>query len=195
MKWVRDDKNNQKPIFSWCKNVEDGAMKQAINLSNHPSVFHHVALMPDCHQGYGMPIGGVIACDKDIIPNAVGVDIGCGMNSVQTNYRAEDLTTEIIKKIFGIVRKEIPVGFNHRNTPLIWNGFDSAPNLKIVQDQIKSAKNQLGTLGGGNHFIEIQVGHAGFVWLMLHSGSRNIGFRIAKHYHEFAQKMCENYHA
>ena len=75
---------NSIPIKSWCNDLEDGAKEQAENLAKHPSMFHHVALMPDCHQGYGMPIGGVIA-SRDVIPNAVGVDIGCGMIAVNTH--------------------------------------------------------------------------------------------------------------
>lgn len=194
MKWAQDGKGKQKPIFSWCEYVEDGAMKQAVDLSIHPSIFHHVALMPDCHQGYGMPIGGVIACERDIIPNAVGVDIGCGMCAVRTTFPADDLDEDLIKKVLGLLRKDIPVGFKHREYPLIWDGFDSAPDLKVIQEQISRARRQLGTLGGGNHFLEMQVDEAGFLWLMLHSGSRNFGYRIAKHYHELAQELCEKYH-
>jgi len=82
MKWI--NKDNRLPIKSWCENVEAEAMVQAQNLANHPETFHHIALMPDCHSGYGMPIGGVIACEEAIIPNAVGVDIGCGMWAVKT---------------------------------------------------------------------------------------------------------------
>ena len=78
MKWVKIEKDYKVPIKSWCETIEDGALGQAINLAKHPVVYHHVSLMPDCHLGYGMPIGGVIACENAIIPNAVGVDIGRG---------------------------------------------------------------------------------------------------------------------
>jgi len=89
MKWTKD--GARIPIKSWCEQVENGAMKQAENLAAIPITFKHVALMPDCHVGYGMPIGGVIACQEAVIPNAVGVDIGCGMLAAQTNLPAADL--------------------------------------------------------------------------------------------------------
>lgn len=193
MKFV--NANNQIPIKSWCELVEAGAMKQAINLANHPCMFKHVALMADCHQGYGMPIGGVIACNNAIIPNAVGVDIGCGMCAVRTTILVEDLNTETIERIMGDVRKFIPVGFKHHNTPQKWYGFDDAPDIPVVMRHLDSARNQLGTLGGGNHFIEIQAGDDGFVWLMLHSGSRNFGYKIAKEYNRKAQDLCTLWHS
>ncbi len=199
MKWVQtNDIYNDSykvPIKSWCgEDIEDGALDQAINLANHPVVYKHVALMPDCHQGYGMPIGGVIACEDAVICNAVGVDIGCGMCAVQTNFPVDNITTEDIKVIMGIIRKLIPVGFAHHKEAQEWYGFDQAPNVAIVQQELTSARKQLGTLGGGNHFIEIQQGDDGFIWLMLHSGSRNIGYKIANHYHKRAVELCDMWH-
>nr|MDJ0913370.1 RtcB family protein [Desulfobacterales bacterium] len=85
MEWIKDEDNFKVPVKSWCQDIEEGAMAQAADLARHPVVFRHVALMPDCHQGYGMPIGGVIACTNAVIPNAVGVDIGCGMGAVRTS--------------------------------------------------------------------------------------------------------------
>ena len=87
MKWIKDIKNSI-PVKSWCDQVEPGALEQAVNLAKHPVTFKHIALMPDCHVGYGMPIGGVIACENAVIPNAVGVDIGCGMIAVETDCPA-----------------------------------------------------------------------------------------------------------
>jgi len=186
MKWV--DAENRIPIKSWCAEVDDGARLQAANLAGHPKMFHHVALMPDCHQGYGMPIGGVIACNAAVIPNAVGVDIGCGMCAVRTSLRSID--HEDIKTVFTELKRSIPVGFHHHKEDRPWTGFDDAPDIPVIQQQLTSARKQLGTLGGGNHFIEIQQGDDGRVWLMLHSGSRNFGFRIAKEYNKQAQGMC-----
>jgi tRNA-splicing ligase RtcB len=128
-----------------------------------------------------------------IIPNAVGVDIGCGMNAAKTCLASIDVDT--MKIIMGKVREVIPVGFEHNKGAQAWSGFDSAPDIKIIQQELKSAREQLGTLGGGNHFIEIQQGNDGFVWLMIHSGSRNFGFKTARVYNEIAQKLCARWYS
>jgi len=91
MKWIKQDETLRVPIKSWCEPIEEGALQQAMDLARHPVIEHHVALMPDCHLGYGMPIGGVIAVKDAILPSAVGVDIGCGMVAVETNLPAERL--------------------------------------------------------------------------------------------------------
>jgi len=179
------------PIKSWCEDVEDGAMEQANNLSNLPFAFHHIALMPDCHQGYGMPIGGVMAADNVIVPNCVGVDIGCGMCAVQTSL--EDINVDTIKAVFSDIRSIVPVGFDHHAVAQDWGGFNECPDIPLLNQELKSARHQLGTLGGGNHFIEIQGGDDGYVWLMLHSGSRNYGFKIANEYHKKAVELCERW--
>lgn len=188
------------PIKSWCNEPEEGAVEQAFNLSSLPFIFKQVCLMPDTHQGYGMPIGGVIATNGVVIPNAVGVDIGCGMCAMKTSLT--ELYPEQIKQIFGGskefqggIRGRIPLGFNHRNKDEEWEGFDNAPDLEIIQSEIKSAKKQLGTLGGGNHFIELQKGSDGFIWIMIHSGSRNFGYKIAKEYNNLAQELCKKWYS
>ena len=186
--------DNGIPVKSWCEDLETGAMEQAHNLALHPSMFHHVALMPDCHQGYGMPIGGVIA-SRDVIPNAVGVDIGCGMVAVETDIENGALNTESLKTIMGCIREFIPVGFNHHEEVQEWPGFHECPDIPILKKELQKASRQLGTLGGGNHFIEIQAGDDGLVWIMIHSGSRNFGYKIAKHYNELAQAMCSAYYS
>jgi tRNA-splicing ligase RtcB len=178
------------PVKSWCNVPEAGALKQALNLANLPFVFKHVCLMLDTHQGYGMPIGGVVACDGMVIPNGVGVDIGCGMVAVKTSLEARDLDKTILKKIMVRVRETIPIGFNHHKNVQNWDGFDKAPQLDVVQRELKSAHYQLGTLGGGNHFIEIQKDEGAKVWFMVHSGSRNFGLKIAQEYNAKAQKIC-----
>lgn len=191
MKWI--NKNNRLPILSWCERVEPEALAQAQNLANHPVTFRHIALMPDCHSGYGMPIGGVIACENAVIPNAVGVDIGCGMCAIQTTHEASAMDEGTIKAILGRLRKQIPVGFDHHKHDQPWDGFDNAPDAAIIQQELKSARKQLGTLGSGNHFIEIQAGSDSFVWLMVHSGSRNFGYKIAREYNAVAERICEKY--
>ncbi len=175
------------PIKSWCENLEEGAMHQAFNLSCHPTIFYHVALMPDCHQGYGMPIGGVIACENAIIPNAVGVDIGCGMRSVKTNLT--NISTDQIEEIIGLIRKNVPVGFNHHKEPKENDLIMPSTFEYIMKQEEKNIDYQIGTLGGGNHFIEIQKGNDNFIWFMIHSGSRNYGKKVCDYYNNIAKKL------
>lgn len=190
MKWERQ--GTRIPIKSWCEPVESGALIQVENLAAHPMTFRHVALMPDCHVGYGMPIGGVIACEHAVIPNAVGVDIGCGMLAAQTDLPVESVSMETLKSVLGALRSRIPVGFEHHRQPQSWSGWQKAPTqCPPVARELDSARRQLGTLGGGNHFLEIQAGDDDCVWLMIHSGSRNFGLKIAEYYHQLARKRCD----
>lgn len=183
-------------IANWCENPEVGALEQVDNLTKLPFVFHHVATMADMHQGYGMPIGGVIATDNYIIPNAVGVDIGCGMQVIRTSLKEIDL--DVIKKIMGEIRKAIPVGFNHHKER---QDFKFMPcnslreDIPICAKQYEKAIYQIGTLGGGNHFIEIQKGDDGFIYVMIHSGSRNLGKKVADHYNQIAIDLNQKYHS
>jgi len=180
------------PIKLWLDDIEEGALAQAKNLANLPFVHKWVAIMPDSHQGYGMPIGGVLATNGVIIPNAVGVDIGCGMGAVHTTVKR--IHTDTLKEIMGLVRKSVPVGFSHHQHSKEWEGFDRAADLPIIQQELNSARKQLGTLGGGNHFIEFQEDEFGDLWIMLHSGSRNFGLKTANVYHKQAQALCERWH-
>jgi len=193
MEWVK--KRTGLLVKSWCKDPEDGAMEQAWNLAELPFAFRHIAIMPDAHQGYGMPIGGVMATQGVIIPNCVGVDIGCGVRAVETSLSCKDLNTNIIKTIMGKTREIIPVGFNHHENEQAWEGFDSAPDIRIIQQELGAARKQLGTLGGGNHFIELQESTEGNLWLMIHSGSRNFGYKIAREYHNKAKELCERWYS
>ncbi len=181
-----------RPIKLWLDNMENGALAQAKNLANLPFVFRHIAIMPDAHQGYGMPIGGVMATRDVIVPNAVGVDIGCGMCAIKTSLT--EIETHELKTIMGLIRKSIPVGFKHQ---LVKQDECLMPKIVhhngIVEQEYNSALKQLGTLGGGNHFIEIQKGNDGHVWIMVHSGSRNIGLKVAKHYNDVANKANEKW--
>lgn len=178
------------PIKIWADSMEAGALQQAKNLANLPFAHSHIAIMPDCHEGYGMPIGGVLATRNVVIPNAVGVDIGCGMCAVQT-----DLTTinqKDLNRIRERIKQLIPVGFKHHTTPRDEKYMpDINSTMTMVSQEYESALYQLGTLGGGNHFIEIQKGSDGFVWIMLHSGSRNIGKKVADHYNKLAIRLNE----
>lgn len=184
-------KQGRLPIKMWLDDIEEGALAQARNLSNLPFAYKHIALMPDCHQGYGMPIGGVLALEGYVIPNAVGVDIGCGMHAVKTSIQARSLTVETLKEIMSEIRKKIPVGFSHHKEPHenAMPLVESSKNYKIINEQYASACCQIGTLGGGNHFIEIQKGSDGNIWFMIHSGSRNLGFKVAHSYNKIAKDL------
>lgn len=185
------------PIKLWLDDMEVGALKQAKNLANLPFAFKWISIMPDSHQGYGMPIGGVMATEDVIVPNAVGVDIGCGMCAVKTSLK--NINTEILKKIMREIRKVIPVGFSHHKemqSESLMPKYDDfvgetlfRSDYPIIDEQFESALKQLGTLGGGNHFIEIQKGSDGFIWIMIHSGSRNLGYKVAKYYNELAYDL------
>ena len=178
------------PVKSWCERVEQGALEQAAHLANHPKTFRHVALMPDCHVGYGMPIGGVAACRDAVIPNAVGVDIGCGMCAVQTGFPADEISRRQVAECLDRVRQLIPLGEGRgHKQPQPWDRFDELPAWLDARTRDLAFRN-LGTLGGGNHFIELQAGNDGRLWLMLHSGSRNLGYRIAEHHHNKAVDIC-----
>lgn len=182
------------PVKMWLESVEEGAMKQAINLANLPFAFKHIALMPDCHQGYGMPIGGVLATHGVVIPNAVGVDIGCGMCAVKTSLK--NIEVGDLKKIMGEARLRIPVGFEHRPQRCDESLMPSVPIITglVIDGEYDSARKQMGTLGGGNHFIEFQKDTSGFVWIMIHSGSRNLGKKVADFYNTLAKFMNQKWH-
>lgn len=186
------------PIKIWSTNgaIEKGALDQIENLASLPFAFHHVALMPDGHQGYGMPIGGVFASLIDggaIIPNSVGVDIGCGMHAVKTNINT--LPQSVLKDIMGDIRKAIPVGFDHRKDKQDIPELCDKIRYNVCGPEYEKARYQLGTLGGGNHFIEIQVGDGPNIWFMIHSGSRNLGKKVCDFYNARAQKMNEKYYS
>lgn len=182
------------PVKSWCLDMEDGAMTQVDHLAQLPFVYHHVAIMPDCHQGYGMPIGGVLATNGVVIPNAVGLDIGCGMYAVSTGLHKEEVSKYQLKHIMMLIRETVPVGFEHQKEKQIKMPEFSTGNLQfetvsIVDQQWESARKQLGTLGGGNHFIEIQYDEEDTIWYMVHSGSRNLGKQVADHYDKIAKQL------
>ena len=210
MKWEKFEAGYAMPVKSWCENCEEGAVKQAVNLAHHPALVHHVALMPDAHQGYGMPIGGVVAAKDAVIPAAVGVDIGCGMIATETDIPAEVFAEMSFRRAFQEKLKErIPVGEgeSHKSTQN-WEGFEEYTANNGMRSNLwpsKLDRMNLSTLGGGNHFIELQKSTAldgsgdpeggAKVWLMIHSGSRNLGKRIEEHYHRIAARMCERFHA
>jgi len=194
------------PLKVWGKKeeIEDECISQAINLTNLPFAFHHVALMPDCHPGFGMPIGGVLATKNCIIPYAIGSDIGCGMRFIHTNIPASLLQVEtpnenLAQTIAGNIIRDVPLGFNHHKEPqkdemLEYYYDDFSENMyyklgKELLPELERSLYQLGTLGSGNHFIELQKDEEDNLGIMIHSGSRNLGYQICKYFHNIAKEL------
>ena len=189
---------NDTPVKVWAKTVDPHAWKEIDNLSRLPFIYHHLAFMPDVHGGMGMPIGGVLASKKVVVPNAVGVDIGCGMCAVKTNLMADEISKDLMRKnIMSGIRQRIPLGMDHhkdlQDESLMPQGHD-IDNLHVVSRQYVSARRQVGTLGGGNHFIELQRDDDGYLWIMLHSGSRNLGKQVGDYYNKMAKELNAMYH-
>lgn len=184
-------KDYRVPVKLWTEEVEPGCTEQLDNLARLPFAFRHIAAMPDIHEGYGMPIGGVFAAVGAVIPNAVGVDIGCGVRAIRTNLRVEEIRSNL-RPILNQIQRAIPTGFNWHKKAQPDSIFDQAPvEIPIIAQELKNARHQIGTLGGGNHFIEIQSDVEGGVWIMLHSGSRNLGKQVADVYNRKAMELSE----
>jgi tRNA-splicing ligase RtcB (3'-phosphate/5'-hydroxy nucleic acid ligase) len=185
-----------KPVLSWA-NHELGSQEIAMakNVASLPFVYKHVALMPDVHLGKGALVGSVVATKEAIIPAAVGVDIGCGMCAIQTPFMAEQLDGKL-KKIRLDIEAEIPVGFNENKeiekSVYNWQGWS---HFKELHSGVKHLENkalkQMGSLGGGNHFLEVCLDTKDRVWLMLHSGSRNIGNMLAQNHIGTAKELAK----
>lgn len=193
MKKIIYDENEQLvPIKIWTdlNKLEPAAKRQLKNTASLPFVFKHVAAMPDVHFGLGATVGSVIATKNAVIPAAVGVDIGCGMMAVKTNLDHK-IVQDKIKEIRHSIERSIPVGFNKNkiitDNVLNWKGWQSWDLLNATKvhskaelDLKQTSMKQMGTLGGGNHFIEVCLDTENNVWIMLHSGSRNIGKSVAE---------------
>ena len=180
------------PIKLWADDIEEEALLQAKNLSDLDFAFSHIALMPDVHMGFGMPIGGVLATKDVVIPNAVGVDIGCGVRALKTDILVEELERKKLNRIVEEAYKKIPLGFKKHKRGRDWEGFGAMPDSEVLESQLENARLQLGTLGSGNHFISMEAGSDGYIWLMVHSGSRNFGYQVANHYNDLAKSLEEN---
>lgn len=189
-----------RPIKIWTDEVEDAALVQLKNIARLPFIHHNgVAAMPDVHMGKGASVGTVIATEKAIIPSAVGVDIGCGMNAVRLSLKATDLPDNL-KIIRDRIERDVPLGaggahkaWNNANVRFmpnaVYNGVFKGDVLKAMD----KAGSQLGTLGSGNHFIELCLDENDDVWIMLHSGSRGIGNMIGSYFIEKAKRRMEQY--
>lgn len=199
------------PIKIWLENkenLEESCLEQAINLANLPFVHKWVALMPDTHTGKGMPIGGVIATENVIIPNAVGVDIGCGMIFAPTNIKLSDVQEVVtgngtlIQAMIGDILRNIPVGVNRHKTRQESQVLDRAfqeihlynKNEELLP-LLENAYYQVGTLGGGNHFIELQADREGYLAIMIHSGSRYLGKSICDYFNNAARELNEQWYS
>jgi tRNA-splicing ligase RtcB (3'-phosphate/5'-hydroxy nucleic acid ligase) len=187
---------SDKPVLSWANHdLGPAEQKMARNVASLPFVFKHVALMPDVHLGKGALVGSVIATRNAIIPAAVGVDIGCGMSALQMPFKAGKLEGKL-KQIRKEIEAAIPVGFNENKTieksVHNWSGWADFQNLHYgVQDLERKALHQMGSLGGGNHFIEVCIDTEDNVWLMLHSGSRGIGNKLADRHITTAKDLAK----
>ena len=203
--FVLFNENTRFPVKVWLgqkEELEGNCLEQAYHLSQLPFIHKWVCLMPDTHAGKGMPIGGVIAAKDVVIPNAVGVDIGCGMDFVPTNIRMDevrDIQTgngTIVQAVIGNIMRSIPLNTERYKTPQESAVLDRAKQEieKYGEDTellplIDDGYYQVGSLGGGNHFIELQEDEEGFLCIMLHSGSRHLGKKICDYFHKKAKEL------
>lgn len=203
---VYESKN--KHIKAWTKGVpvEPEAIKQLRNTASLPFIFNHIAVMPDVHFGLGATVGSVVATKGAVIPAAVGVDIGCGMMAIQLTLNAKDLP-DSLATVRSEIEKVVPVGFAQHKEAVLDNSQQKMlaegvkeltaqhPEIaKMVKDPVAKVMNQAGTLGGGNHFIELCLDENNDVWVILHSGSRGIGNVIGRHFIEKAKEDMRIHH-
>jgi tRNA-splicing ligase RtcB len=191
------------PVKVYADDLEAGARQQLVNISKLPIVHHHVAAMPDVHLGIGATVGSVIPTKCAIIPAAVGVDIGCGMIATRLSLTGNELDEDSVRKIFNQIERDVPVGFHQHNERDIRSHAVKPfqKNLKKILDKHSGIEkrvgkhsswaHQMGTLGGGNHFIEVCLDESNRAWVMLHSGSRGIGNAIGTYFIELAKKDLE----
>ena len=183
-------------VFLPWNSIELEAQQQILNTARMPFVFKHVAVMPDCHYGKGATVGTVLATTGAVIPAAVGVDIGCGMIAVRTPLKRTDIRDP--RAVRAGIERRIPMSAGRNNTTLSPSASARVAALERLAKETRANPDQydknwrlaLGTLGGGNHFIELAEDADGVVWLTLHSGSRGVGNRIGNHYIKVAQDLC-----
>jgi tRNA-splicing ligase RtcB len=187
-------------VFLPWDTIEPEAQRQILNTASMPFIFKHVAVMPDCHYGKGATVGTVLATKAAVIPAAVGVDIGCAMIAVRTPLRRADIPDA--KAIRAGIERRIPMSAGKNNKTVTPTAAGRIATLETLAADSKATPDQydrnwrlaLGTLGGGNHFIELAEDESGAVWLTLHSGSRGVGNRIGNHYIKVAQDLCRKMH-
>ncbi|MGH1565392.1 RtcB family protein [Mumia sp. DW29H23] len=187
-----------KRLFSWASLIEDDTLAQAERTASMPFVFPHLALMPDAHLGKGATVGSVIPTERAIIPAAVGVDIGCGMIAVRTQLTLDDLVGRDLSVLRESIEAAVPLSAGRYNAGLTASAAERIAELETLAaakglDPATYAHNwrlQLGTLGSGNHFIEVTRDEQDRVWLFLHSGSRGVGNKIAQHHIRVARDLA-----
>ena len=188
--------NEKAVVFLPWDTIEAEAQQQILNTASMPFVFKHVAVMPDCHYGKGATVGTVLATTGAVIPAAVGVDIGCGMIAVRTPLTRADIPD--LARVRSGIERRIPMSAGKNNSKLTETAANRVQVLDRLARDTKATPDQydrhwklaLGTLGGGNHFIELAEDGDGAVWLTLHSGSRGVGNKIGTHYIRVAQELC-----
>jgi tRNA-splicing ligase RtcB len=194
---IQEIREGRVPVEVYTAEIEATARRQLINISQLPIVHHHVAAMPDVHLGIGATVGSVIPTKSAIIPAAVGVDIGCGMIASRLSLTAKDIDEKSLQKVFNQISRDVPVGFNQHDDAVanfkpfskgLQKLLDQHPGVQKRIGKNSDWRRQLGTLGGGNHFIEVCVDESQGVWVMLHSGSRGIGNAIGTYFIELAKK-------
>ncbi len=192
------------PVRIYTDAIEPAARQQLVNISKLPVVHHHVAAMPDVHLGIGATVGSVIPTLRAIIPAAVGVDIGCGMIAARLSLTANDIDERSLRKVFDQISRDVPVGFNqHDERDALADAarpfkrglraiLERHPGVEKRVGRQSSWVRQMGTLGGGNHFIEVCLDESNRLWVMLHSGSRGIGNAIGTYFIELAKRDAEH---
>jgi len=203
---IQEISEGRVPVKVYTGDIEPEARLQLVNISKLPVVHHHVAAMPDVHLGIGATVGSVIPTKQAIIPAAVGVDIGCGMMAARTSLTGNDLDEASLKKVFNQITRDVPVGFGqHEDAPVdavkpfkrgLGRILEKHPGIDKRKGKKSSWANQMGTLGGGNHFIEVCLDESNGAWVMLHSGSRGMGNAIGTYFIELAKKdfLKSSYH-
>lgn len=193
------------PVKIWTDDIDERSKEQLSNIASLPFIHHHVAAMPDVHLGIGATIGSVIATHKAIIPAAVGVDIGCGMLACRLSLTGNDIDEKSLKKVFDQITRDVPVGRGqHQDSRALVDvakPFEARltamtqkhPDLLKSFGKFSNWIYQMGTLGGGNHFIEVCLDENNQVWVMLHSGSRGIGNGMADYFIKLARKDMERW--
>ena len=180
-------------LLVWGSEMDENTIRQASMASRLPFVYDHVALMPDAHLGIGATVGSVIPTENAIVPSFAGVDLGCGMIAVKTGYKAEDLPDDL-SPLMPLVEQRIPAGVGKGHDRVQTNNYyetdgNDRPQTELTQKQWGTVHSQFGTLGSGNHFVEVSIGLDNHVWAVLHSGSRGIGNQLARWHMEKAKRV------
>jgi tRNA-splicing ligase RtcB len=188
-------------LLSWASLIDEKTIEQAVTSSRMPFIYPHLALMPDAHLGLGATVGSVIPTLGAIMPAAVGVDIGCGMIAVKTAFMRSDLAGRDLAELREQIERAIPLSAGRDNRKIV---ATAEPRVAELEELAAKAgfdpasyaghwRNQLGSLGSGNHFIEISLDETDAVWMFLHSGSRGVGNKIAQHHIKVAQRLAKQW--